>query len=201
MSLGVLVSAFTGVVGASISARAQRAQGEAAKREAEYNAKLYENKALAIEYASRAESDIANRQFRRLQATQRAGFAKGGAVITEDTPLEVMLEQIEEMSLEANNNRRTRMIEAQHARAGKDMSLYQGENAVYLSRVKSRATLLGGILSGVGKIASSFDVPEKPGTPFQLDPSIQVDSFVTRAMPEPVFNLTGSQIPSYLRRP
>ena len=162
MSLPMLVSAFTGVVGASISAKAQRAQGEAAKREAEYNAKLYENKALAIEYASRAESDIANRQFRRLQATQRAGFAKGGAVITEDTPLEVMLEQIQEMSLEANNNRRTRMIEAQHARAGKDMTLYEGQNALYLSRVKSRATLLGGILTGIGKIASSFEYKPPP---------------------------------------
>lgn len=157
-----MISLFTSIIGASVQASAQRAAGKVAKQEAEYNAKLYENKAIAIEYAARAERQRMTRSQRRMQAAQRAGFAKGGAVITEDTPLEVMLEQIAEMSMDINNFRRNKMIEAQHARAGKEMTLYQGENAEYLSRVKARSTMLGGILSGIGEIASSFEYKPSP---------------------------------------
>lgn len=162
---GAIVGAITGIASAGVQARAARAQGQASKREAEYNAKLMENKALAIEYASRAETDRMRRSQRRMAATQRAGFSKANVVISEDTPLEVMLEQIEEMSLDVNNFRRNKMIEAQHARAGKEMTLYQGENAVYLSKQKARATMLSGILSGVGKIASAY-TPTDPAAQF-----------------------------------
>ena len=162
---GAIVGAITGIASAGIAARAAKAQGAASQREAEYNAKLMENKALAIEYATRAESGRLRRSQRRMAATQRAAFAKSKAVISEDTPLEVMLEQMEEMSLEANNFRRNKMIEAQHARSGKEMTLYQGRNAVYLSQQKARATMLSGVLSGVGKIASAY-TPTDPAEQF-----------------------------------
>lgn len=171
---GAIVGAITGIASAGVQARAARAQGQASKREAEYNAKLMENKALAIEYASRAETDRMRRSQRRMAATQRAGFSKANVVISEDTPLEVMLEQIEEMSLDVNNFRRNKMIEAQHARAGKEMTLYQGENAVYLSKQKARATMLSGVLSGVGKIASAY-TPTDPADQFTYgDPTYGV---------------------------
>jgi hypothetical protein len=51
------------------------------------------------------------------------------------------------------------------------MTLYQGRNAVYLSKQKARATMLSGILSGVGKIASGF-TPTDPAAQFTFgDPT------------------------------
>ena len=182
---GAIVGAITGIASAGVQARAARAQGQASKREAEYNAKLMENKALAIEYASRAETDRMRRSQRRMAATQKAGFSKANVVISEDTPLEVMLEQIEEMSLDVNNFRRNKMIEAQHARAGKEMTLYQGENAVYLSKQKARATMLSGILSGVGKIASAY-TPTDPAA--QFNPLLAEAPFA-EIVPAPIPNL------------
>lgn len=168
---GAIVGAITGIASAGVQARAMKAQGKAAEREAKYNAQVMENKALAIEYASRAESALIRRDQRRMAESQRAAYSKANVVITKDTPLQVMLEQIEEMSLKVNNDRRTRMIQAQHARAGKEMTLYQGENAVYLSKQRARATMLSGILSGVGKIASAY-TPTDPAAQFTFgDPT------------------------------
>ena len=185
---GAIVGAITGIASAGVQARAMKAQGKAAEREAKYNAQVMENKALAIEYASQAESARMRRSQRRMAESQRAAFQKSGAVITEDTPLQVMLEQIEEMSLDVNNFRRNKMIEAQHARAGKEMTLYQGRNAVYLSKQKARATMLSGILSGVGKIASGF-TPTDPAA--QFNPLLAEAPFaeiVTTPSPTSVFS-------------
>jgi hypothetical protein len=151
---GAIVGAIGAVASANAQARAQKAQGEVAKREAEYNAKIYENRAKSIEFAMQAESARMISNQRRAQATQEVMAASMGARIDEGTPLNVMLEQVELMALDVNNLRRNRMIEATHERAGKEMTLYQGENALYLAKQKANATRQAGLMSGLGKLAS-----------------------------------------------
>ena len=147
---------FASLVGAAMSARAQRAQGDAAMRQAEYNALLQRNKAQAIAYARRAETSRMTESARRAKASQRAIYSKTGAVITGDTPLFVMLEQAGDMQQDIMNQRRNRMIQEQQARAGADMTEYEGQMARQAAYQAASNTLLSGAL----KAGTSLFTPE-----------------------------------------
>ena len=155
--MGSYATALIMVGQSVIKSRAESLQGDIQKQEAEYNAQVQANKSLAIDYASRAEQDRINRANRRDQATQRAVASKSGVIISEDTPLEVLMEQVGEMALEANNQRRTRLIQKQDSLGREEAYLHRGNRSKKLAEYKSRATLLNGILSGIGSIASNFE--------------------------------------------
>ena len=137
---------FATLIGASMTASAQREQGRAAKRQAEYNAKLQDNKALAIEYARKAETRRMQASAQRMQAKQRALYSKTGAVITGDTPLLVMLEQAGDIQMDIMNARRNSLIEQQRAKAGAEMTRYEGEMAKRSAYKAASNTILGGVL-------------------------------------------------------
>jgi hypothetical protein len=168
---GAIIGAVGALAAASSQRSAAKAEGEIAQKQAEYNAKIFENRAKSVEYAMQAQTQNLIRDQRRAQATQEASAAYMGARIDEGTPLNVMLEQVQEMALDVNNLRRNRMIEAAHERAGKSMTLYQGENAVYLAKQKARAYRQAGVMSAMGSIASGikFGKFNFDGTPSYTD--------------------------------
>lgn len=147
---------FASLIGAAVSARAQRAQGDAAMRQAEYNAQLQRNKAQSIAYARRAETSRMTASARRVKASQRAQYSKTGAVITGDTPLFVMLEQAGDMQQDIMNQRRNRMIQEQQAEAGADMTEYEGQMARQAAYQAASNTLLSGAL----KVGTSLFTPD-----------------------------------------
>lgn len=152
---------FASLLGAAVSARAQRAQGDAAMRQAEYNAQLQRNKAQAIAYARQAETRRMTASARRAMASQRAIYSKTGAVITGDTPLFVMLEQAGDMQQDIMNQRRNRMIQEQQAEAGADMTEYEGKMARQAAYQAASNTLLGAALkAGTSLFSPDFSFGE-----------------------------------------
>lgn len=132
--------------GSILSGAGSIAGGRQARRAGEYNARLLNQKASAIESASRSETGLLTERARKLKGSQIAAFASSGAQISSGTPLLVLAEQSSNMQRDINETRRTRMIEAQSMRS-------QAAIAKYKAKQASRAGLIGGlgsILGGVG---------------------------------------------------
>ena len=147
----------------ALSVYGQYQAGQAAEATANYNAKLAENEALAKEQQSHVESLQMQKNKERLLASQRAGFAKAGAVGTEGTPLLLMAEQAGTMELDILNQQRNRAMQATALRSEADLQRYTGEQAASAATIGAGATLLSGIGSTVSAgytaypIAKSFE--------------------------------------------
>ena len=139
------------VIGGAITAYSQHEAGKAAEATGKYNAKLAENEAKAKEQQAHVESMQMQKQKERLQASQRAGFAKGGAVITEGTPLLLMAEQAGAAELDILNNQRNRAMEVVSLKSEASMSRYQGKQAARAANIQAGAT----VLSTAGKAKST----------------------------------------------
>jgi len=173
---------FASLIGAAVSAKAQRGQGDAAMRQAEYNAQLQRNKAQSIAYARQTETRRMTDSGRRAKATQRAAYSKTNTVITGDTPLFVMLEQAGVMQQDIMNKRRNRMIQEQQAGAGADMTEYEGQMARQAAYQAASNTLLSGAL----KAGTSLFSPE-----FSFGSDEVVDSVDTGLFGTPVNDFVG----------
>ena len=145
------------VVGGALTAYSQHEAGQAAKATANYNAKLAENEAKAKEQQAHVESQQMQKQKERLIAAQRAGFAKGGAVITEGTPLLLMAEQAGEAELDILNQQRNRAMEATSLKSEATLQKYQGKQAARAANIQAAGT----VLSTAGKGASTYNAGKK----------------------------------------
>ena len=141
-----------GIGGTALAAYGQYEAGQAAKATASYNAKLANNEARAKEQQAHVESRQMQKQKERLLASQRAGFAKGGAMVTEGTPLLLMAEQAGTMELDILNQQRNRANEATALRSEADMMKYQGKQAARAANISAGAT----VLQGAGNATSSI---------------------------------------------
>ena len=172
MWVGVIVA----VVGAGVSAygmyqsgKSQEAMASANARSTEamnnYNQKVAENEAIAKEQQSHAESLQMRKDKERLQASQRAGYSKSGAIMTEGTPLLVMAEQAGMMELDILNAQRNRALEASAIRSGArlsdfsskskaEMMRYSGSQAAKAATIGAGGTLLSGVGSGITSVAT-----------------------------------------------
>jgi len=149
----MFLGALFGLAGAAMSASAANAQGKAERQAAEYNAQLMRNKAQNIAYARSAETTRNIEDFRKMRASQRAGFLASGARTDVGSPLTIQLEEISSMQLDMLNDQRARIIEEQGALANAEMEVFQGRMAERARKAEARATLLG----GVGKFIGTFD--------------------------------------------
>ena len=140
------------VIGGALTAYSQHEAGQAAKATGKYNAKLAENEALAKEQQAHVESQQMQKQKERLTASQRAGFAKGGAMITEGTPLLLMAEQAGNAELDILNQQRNRAMEGTSLLAQAEQSKFQGNQAARAANIQAGAT----VLSTAGKAKSTF---------------------------------------------
>ena len=145
------------VVGGALTAYSQHESGQAAKATTKYNAKLAENEAKAKEQQAHVESRQMQKQKERLLAAQRAGFAKGGAVITEGTPLLLMAEQAGEAELDILNQQRNRAMEATSLKSEATLQKYQGKQAARAANIQAAGT----VLSTAGKGASTYNAGKK----------------------------------------
>ena len=153
----VVVGTIVTVVGAGISAYGKYQSGQAQKAMADYNAKLAENEAIAKEQQAHAESLQMRKDKERLQASQRAGFAKSGAIITEGTPLLVMAEQAGIMELDILNAQRNRALESSALRSQATLDKYAGKQAATAGTIGAGATLLSGVGSALMSAAETKD--------------------------------------------
>jgi hypothetical protein len=147
---GAAIGAAVG--GLALTAYSQYEAGQSAKATANYNAKLAENEAKAKEQQAHVESRQMQKQKERLIAAQRAGFAKGGAVITEGTPLLLMAEQAGEAELDILQNQRNRAMEATALKSEASLQKYQGKQAARAANIQAVGTVIG----GAGKAAGAL---------------------------------------------
>ena len=145
------------VIGGAVTAYSQYEAGQAAKATANYNAKLAENEALAKEQQAHIESQQMQKQKERLIASQRAGFAKGGAVVTEGTPLLLMAEQAGTAELDILNQQRNRAMESTSLKSEASMQRYQGKQTARAANIQAAGT----VLSTAGKGASTYNAGKK----------------------------------------
>ena len=138
------------LVGTAVSVYGMYEQGQAAEATADYNAKLAENEAIAKEQQAHAESMQMQKNKERLLASQRAGFAKSGAVGTEGTPLLLMAEQAGTAELDILNQQRNRAMEATALRSEADLQRFQGKSAARAGAIGAAGTALSGVGDGIG---------------------------------------------------
>lgn len=138
----VITGAVITAAGVGLTAYGQYEAGQTRKSTANYNAKLAENEAIAIEQRVHAESRQLQKEKERLQAAQRAGFAKTGAVITEGTPLLLMAEQAGTIELDILNMQRTGAMRAQASRSEAELSRFAGKQAARAGAIQAGTTIL-----------------------------------------------------------
>jgi len=133
---------------------AAREQGEAEARIAEYNAQLAERQAAEAEKAAAYEAGKQEKEGERLQARQRALYAKGG-VQAIGTPLTVLEETEKELEMDRLMILREGKISSARARSQAQMARMRGEAA----KKKGKSALIGSslaaggtVLTGLGKI-------------------------------------------------
>lgn len=148
------------MAGAGIGAFGQYQGGRAQRQASNYNARLMDLRAKATEQAMESDTRRMTDRARRMQATQRAAYAKSGAQITSGTPLLVMAEQAAEMDRDLLEYRRGKMIEAQQLRSGAEMKRWEGSQAQRAGTIGAFGTLLGGAAS-----AGSMFSPKAPQAP------------------------------------
>lgn len=148
------------VVSTAITMYSQNEAGKAAKATSKYNAKLAENEAKAKEQQAHVESQQMQKQKERLLASQRAGFAKGGASITEGTPLLLMAEQAGEAELDILQHQRNRAMEVTALRSEAEMHRYEGKQARKASKLAMASTAIGAIGSIAGAKGGGGKAPK-----------------------------------------
>jgi len=144
------IATVVSVVGLAVSTYASYESAQAQKKVASYNAKLAENEAIAKEQQAHAESLQMQKSKERLLASQRAGFAKAGAVSTAGTPLLLMAEQAGTAELDILNQQRNRAME---------VTALQSEASLHRFKASQTGTagLVGTALSGVGSSLSTYN--------------------------------------------
>jgi hypothetical protein len=148
----VVTAVVVGVAGAGLAAYGQYEAGQAQKATANYNAKLAENEAKATEQKAHVESQQMQRQKERLTASQRAGFAKGGATITSGTPLLLMAEQAGDAELDILNLQRNRAMEVTALKSEATLQKFQGKQAARAANIQAGATVIGGAGKAAGML-------------------------------------------------
>jgi hypothetical protein len=140
------------VVGTAVAAYGQHEAGQASKATGKYNAKLAENEAKATEQKAHVESQQMQRNKERLIASQRAGFAKGGAAITTGTPLLLMAEQAGNAELDILNLQRNRAMEATALKSEATLSKFKGKQAARSANIQAGTTVIGGAGKAAGML-------------------------------------------------
>ena len=124
-------------VGTTTAGYGQYQAGRASQMAADYNAKLARNEAIAKEQATKAETERMLTQQRALTASQRAGYAKSGGMITEGTPLLVMAEQAGVIEKDIITMQRTGLMQQQASVAEARLQTFTGKSAMAAGQVLS----------------------------------------------------------------
>lgn len=153
------MSLASGIMGSSSAKKAAKNKARIIRKMADYNAKVKEMEARSVVKTMGAETTRAYKDKRRAMASQRAAYAKSGAV-SSGTPMAVLLEQATEMEMDIQNQRRNRLLEEQNLKQQAKTGRYEGEMqaqaAIAEGKAQARASLLGGIAGAVGGIGGAL---------------------------------------------
>ncbi len=135
------------------SGMAANSEGKSAQNMAEYNAKLQEREAQAIEQRSAIEQKRQAQAAARQRSTMIAGMAKSGNVISEGSPLQILSEQAGESELENMMLGYNSAVEAQRARSQGQADIMQGK----IARRAGKNTRFGSFIGAGATALSGFN--------------------------------------------
>lgn len=138
------------VLGTVMSANAQKEQGEAAKKTAEYNAGISRRNAEISMDQAATDAEAQQRDARRRAGAMRAGYGASG-VTMEGSPLDVLEDSAITAELDRQNilyKGRIRALGFEDEATLYDMS---GSNAEKQGNSRATATLVGGLGNAAGK--------------------------------------------------
>ena len=160
--VGTAASLASGVM----SAVGQYQQGQSQKAQAEYQATISRNNAIAAGYAAddavargKIAADRQALKGRLLLGSMRAAMAANGQIVDQDTALDLTSDQagenkLEELNIQSNADREAYKYRIQASNYEDTARLYefQGENAASAGITGAA----GSLLSSVGKVASKW---------------------------------------------
>lgn len=131
-------------LGTLTSATAQRDQGAAKMRIAQYNSQVQEQRAQQIEEEAEARAAIQGRANVRALGSMKAAYAGAGVDVNEGTPLEVMSDAAAELELQKQMILYGGKVGAYNARVQGNIDLMMGSYAAAAGETGANATLLTG---------------------------------------------------------
>ena len=147
ITLAIISTAVT-AVGSGVSAYNSYQSGKATERLNNYNADLADQQAADTERDGRILANAQRAKNQKMQARQRALYAKGGVVTGTGSPLLVQAEQAGEMEMAALEVERTADAKAARLKSQAVLDRMAGKNARSAGNLNAAATLL----SGAGKV-------------------------------------------------
>jgi len=144
----VYVAVAVAVVSAGVSAYSQYSAGENAAEEADYNAKVAEQNALAEKDKASYDENIHRDNVRKLLSTQRALYGKSGVDMT-GSPLLVMEDTAAKSEIDALAIRHGGDIAAAQQRSAATLSKMRGKNAQTAGYIGAGSSLLSGASSAL----------------------------------------------------
>lgn len=160
------VAIVLAVIGTTMSVQAQRQQAKSSRAVAKYNAALAQQKADEERRTAKLQTEARRKGSRRLLASQRAAFAKGG-VTPAGTPFALMTETAKNEALSALFIGREGELSARELESRGELYSMQAKDIGKAGRLAVGGELLGGIsttISAYTTAKSLKKIPKKTGT-------------------------------------
>ena len=145
-----IIAAAAAVAAAGVTAYAAVKQGEAADKNARFNAKLAEREAMQKKMSAEAAAEDARRRHERVLATQRAQYGASGIDPNEGSSLLVMMDSQDEAALDEARIRWGGREEATTLQAEANVQRWRGRQAKAAGYLGAGAAILGGLSSAAG---------------------------------------------------
>lgn len=153
------ITAVMSVVGGAVTAYTAIQQGQAAKDQANAQAKAQQMEGEIRSMNARAAAAEHQKEAARVQSSQIASAAGAGIDLESESLLTMMADTANKYNMDAEQMRRTGLIQQSAATYSAGLTSAAGKNAVSGSYFKAGSSLLDGLATGVtyGNKAGWFD--------------------------------------------
>ena len=173
-----LASIALSAVGILVGMSGQRQQGEAANKQALYNARVARRNAVMAGYAAQdaldrgARDELTTRlQYKQIKGRQRAAFAANGVVVDEGSALDVVLDTVALGEFDALTVRSNAAKEAFNYREQAD----QFNSSAWMQTIAGKDAQRAGYIGAAGTLLSgASSVADKWHTYKQLDSNFKL---------------------------
>lgn len=141
--VGAAVSTTTAIIGADTEYKQQKANAKSQQELLNYNARLEQREAKAIEDENNEAARRQRLENERLKSLQRASYGKSGAAMASGSPLAVLGETSGLMEVGVQDTHRTGARQYNQRMAQANSFMYQG-------RVARGSVGKGSLISGIG---------------------------------------------------
>lgn len=142
--MGTAALAIIGLIGTAVSVVGQVMSASQQSDMANYNAKVANQNAEAIEDKAAYDARMHNQEVRKMLATQRSLYGKSGVSSEEGSPLLVMDDTVKQGAMDALAIRYGGDVEAAKARSQANLFKMQGKNIMTAGMMGAGTTLLSG---------------------------------------------------------